>query len=346
MQWETCCMDPGRCGALAAAARAESVTVRRKWRLWRDRKGMTLVEILIAIGILALGTMGIASLFYLGVRNASVSWHRLTAAAVARNAITSLRSYSLDLSVLPGAYGGLDMNDDSDLLDAAIDIPLRGWAQSFLSDALAHYHLTHTAMGHGYYYDTFQIPRDVLLPASLAGKWQGTTAYVSCPWDADYGWTATIWPTPIDDDADGLADEDPPGNADGVGDDNDDGDGLVDEDGPNVSGRAIFQVQVAAWRKYRLIRNVGAVSATFQPGSQTVSIAGATADFWNKVKVGDWIRHRRHGVWYRVMDLDRATDRVVLAEPFSHPFATTLTGPVDLADRFHLISVYDAAIGR
>jgi len=299
----------------------------------KGRRGMTLIEILIAIGIMSLGMIGIATLFHLAVRNITTAGHRTSAAAVAQNALSSMRVYSLDLSVAPAQYA---------IVGAC---PLDGQSPESLAWVLVYYHETINPIGHGYYLDTFQIPRDVTLPTVLDGQWNGTTAYVACPWDRDYGWTAAIRPTPINDDplADDLADEDPP---DGV---NNDGDGQTDEDGPNVSRQTVWQVQIAAWRLYRLTEGLdgvlGPLSATFYRGSTTVDIAGESDDFWNRVKTGDFIRHRKYGVWYRIAELNESARQVVLTEPFAHPFASALAGPADCASRFHLISVCDSTIG-
>jgi type II secretory pathway pseudopilin PulG len=296
---------------------------------------MTLVEILIAVGIMSLGMIGIAALFHLAVRNITTAGHRTIAAAVVQNALSSMRTCSLDLSVAPDQYATITIGvgDTRDL---------KGQPTDSLAWILAYYHEQKAptpggGIGHGHYLDTFQIPRVgvVTLPPNLNGQ---SNKYVACPWDKDYGWTATIRPTPIDEDGDGVADEDPP---DGV---DNDGDWQTDEDGPNVSRQTVWQVQVAAWRLYRLTAGTGAVSATFHRDSRTVDIVGESADFWNRVKTGDFIRHRRYGVWYRIAGLNPSLDQVRLVEPFTHPFAD-LSGPADFASRFHLISVCDSTIG-
>jgi len=169
---------------------------------------------------------------------------------------------------------------------------------------------------------------------------------VACPWDADFGWTATLWPTPLDDDGDGFADEDPAGSCAGV---DNDGDWQVDEDGPNVTDRTIWGVQVwgvqvAVWRKFQLIGGGGTPTGTFSRGSSIVPVAGATAEFWKRVKTGDFVRHRDYGVWCRIAEVDSANSRLILAAPFAYPVAA-IGGEIEVASRFHLISTYDATIG-
>jgi type II secretory pathway pseudopilin PulG len=58
---------------------------------------MTLVEILIATGILALGMMGILSLLPYAIRNTADSVHNTIGASVAKTAMASLKEYCLDL---------------------------------------------------------------------------------------------------------------------------------------------------------------------------------------------------------------------------------------------------------
>jgi hypothetical protein len=58
---------------------------------------MTLVEILIATGILALGMMGILSLLPYAIRNTADSVHNTIGASVAKTAMASLKEYCVDL---------------------------------------------------------------------------------------------------------------------------------------------------------------------------------------------------------------------------------------------------------
>lgn len=70
----------------------------RSLHLYAGGRFMTLIEILIAIGILALGMMGIMSLVPVAIRHTSAALQNSTGGSVAQTAITSLNNYSLDVS--------------------------------------------------------------------------------------------------------------------------------------------------------------------------------------------------------------------------------------------------------
>ena len=312
------------------------------------RSGMTLIEILIAMGIFTIGVMGILTLFPVAIRNVSVAVNRTMGAAVAKNAIASIRLYAIDLSVAPGVYA---------TIGTPSFITLDGRSGVSFSHAIRDYHRHATKgryLGQGVYHDSFKIPGDVTLPASLSG---GGGGYVAVPWHQDMGWTATLRPTPKDGDGDGVADEDPKGvdkfdvDHEFVDDDGDDpGDGtLTDEDEPNIDDDTVYQAQIAVWRNYALVASAG-VTADFGNDSRTVDIAhGGDTDLWNKVKPGDYIRHVGHGVWYQIAQVlpgaGLADGQIVLSEKFSHPFAAPLSGPIELANRFRLVALYDTVVG-
>lgn len=62
------------------------------------RSDFTLVEILVAMGVLAIGMIGICALLPLGIRNVTASVHRSVGASVARSAMVSMHRGSIDLS--------------------------------------------------------------------------------------------------------------------------------------------------------------------------------------------------------------------------------------------------------
>jgi hypothetical protein len=71
------------------------------------RRSFSLVEILVAMGVLAVGMIGICALLPLGIRNTTAALHGSVGASVAQTAFTSLEHYSLDLS---RENGGFDTN--------------------------------------------------------------------------------------------------------------------------------------------------------------------------------------------------------------------------------------------
>jgi len=326
------------------------------------RSAMTLIEILMAMGIFMLGVIGILTLFPVAIRNISIAVNRTIGAAVAKNAIASMRFFAIDLSVAPDEFATITDG-------APPDTELKGQPGFSFSHAVRDYHLAAATdgryLGHGVYnQDSFKIPGDVNLPASLIG---GGGAYVAVPWHADFGWTATLRPMPKDDDGDGLKDEEPAGI-------DDDGDGSFGDDPPNIDDNTVYQAQIAVWRNYALIKSRDAMgnftTGKFHPygnlllqypkadaGKVYIKECGAgDPDLWNRVKPGDYIRHRGHGVWYQIAEVQPGTapapyqGQIILARAYSHPFAreaagATLEGDVEFANRFRLVALYDTVIG-
>ncbi len=165
----------------------------------------------------------------------------------------------------------------------------------------------------------------------------------------------------IDNDGDGLTDEDP---LDGIDIDNDE-DGLTNEDPPVITDTSIYSVQVAVWHNYRLIADIddgapGGVKGLFRLGfPDEVLISDENGEFWRKVRPGDYIRHRAHGIWYRIEELDKPTVRLV--QEFKHPMLVQsgdflnprdFLNPggrparVDLASRFRLVTLHEGVVGH
>jgi hypothetical protein len=87
---------------------------------------------------------------------------------------------------------------------------------------------------------------------------------------------------------------------------------------------------------------------------------GAGADLWNRIKPGDYIRHRRHGIWCQIAEVQPGTvvspydaktydGQITLVRAYAHPFAreaynATLEGDVQFANRFRLVSLYDTIL--
>jgi len=315
------------------------------------RSAMTLIEILMAMGIFMLGVIGILTLFPVAIRNISIAVNRTIGAAVAKNAIASMRLFAIDLYWVPSDFA---------TIHATSDIELDGRFGSSFSHAVRDYHLDAIAsggtdgryLGHGIYHDPFKIPEDVELSDVLKGdiNGDGTPEYVAVPWHPDFGWTATLRPMPKDDNVppNALADEAPAGI--GAGD-----------DPPNIDDNTAYQTQIAVWRNYALIDSAGTTGISakgkFHPAPQYLvdqdrvaitDVGGAGSDLWNRVKPGDYIRHRRHGVWYQIAEVLPATGEIILTKAYAHPFAreaAPLEGEVQFANRFRLVALYDTVIG-
>lgn len=324
---------------------------------------MTLIEILIAMGIMMLGMLGILTLFPIAIRSMSKAVNRTLGAAAAKNAIVSMSLYCIDLTDTAvyadtGVYGILDVNgdgsydaDDDFLLDADN-------TQWNLSQALYGFDAdaSHT-IGHGWPDASFKLPDDLLNKAKVAKDFDkdGTVDAIPVDWHTDIGWTATFVPVPVDSDIDGYGDEDPK-----VGVDRDDSDGLSPYDDPvNITDQTLYAVQVAVWRNYKLFESIGAnPKGTFGYQSPYVGISDVNGEFWNKVKTGDYLRYHAHGVWYQIQEVDKSNTRVKLAEDYRHAVLTDLNphplgtsdtlGPVkiDVASRWRLIALHDAVVGR
>ncbi len=308
----------------------------------RQRSGMTLIEILIAMGILAIGMMGILTLFPLAIRNISIAVNRTMGAAVAKNAIASLSMYAVDLSRLDASFPPVVIGEvAADGTNNGSNVLLEGVGGN-MSWAIYAYHTDNPpGIGHGVPRRSFQMPDDLANADAVGRDFDGKPGVdaVTVPWHTDFGWTATFLPMPVNDDPgnDDLADEDP---VDGI---DNDGDLSTDEDDVNITPTTIYAVQVAVWRNYRLIYPAAAApTGTFKSGESEVSILGADAEFWTKVKPGDFIRHKDHGIWYQIAELSGGS--VFLAGEFSHP-VDSISGDVEVASRFRLVAIYDSAVG-
>ncbi|MFP4028714.1 MAG: prepilin-type N-terminal cleavage/methylation domain-containing protein [Candidatus Brocadiia bacterium] len=281
------------------------------------RLGFTLVEILIAIGILAVGMMGICAIFPLAIRNVTTAKNRYVADSIGRSAIVSLKQYSLHLS---DGYGrGQFSNGKTKTLG---DQP---WDN--MCAALHDFCSTETR-GHGNMNPTFQIyPDAVHTDSDLDGS-----DYVKCPENPDYGWTATLTPVPFDDDGDGKSDENGPAP----------GDDPYAENG--IKQDTNWNVQVAVWRNYKIEDDSG--SATFTQDSQWVEFT--TDPDWDEIRAQDYLRSTEVGIWYRIAAIDQSNSRVRLVRAFKNPTLDDggqLTGhTVEIASRHHLVALYSSTI--
>jgi len=267
---------------------------------------MTLVEILIAMGILAFGLFGILTLFPIAIRNISTATGRTSAATVAKSVMTSLQSGYLDLRShkLSSTDNRTEVTADPVLDEpsgaALYWIYTSGFGTSTdprFSRVIQYFAAQGGTVGDGSTDSTFRIPDN------LANKTDvGDGNLVKPDWAPGYGWTATFLP---------LSDD-------------------IDE-------HTCYRVQIAVWREYQL-KWQG--DAEFTPGDDTVQVASRT-----DAKPGDYIRLDKLGIWYRIQGVNDDNKTVELAVPFKHPSGGVLSGPASIASRFKLVGIYETVVG-
>ena len=153
------------------------------------RSGFTLIEILIAVGVLAIGIIGILTFFPVAIRNISVAVSRTVAASVGKSVVVSLNHYAIDLSVIDpdnlagNPAGTISAGADTFVLDGTRD----SWTDALLG--------FDGDVGNGDGTDSFKIPDGVTLPKVLRTS-AGTT--VAVPGKDEYSWSATFLPIPMD----------------------------------------------------------------------------------------------------------------------------------------------------
>jgi len=314
------------------------------------RRAMTLVEILIAIGVLAVGMMSICALLPLGIRNTASSVDKTVAASVAKTVVASLKYYSIDLtSGLDAFIGGQKLADAGSLAKAIYDYHMDGLADTPPGRIIGIYPLSD-----GEKCRPFMIPQDVLLDPDMLGgaaphfyvKYYDDSTLTTC----SYGWTATLMPAlVVDDDGDGRCDEDWPDGLDN------DGNNGVDEDPPHITQTSAYRMQIAVWRVGGGLLDLGdfdyLAAITMSNGSKIITVkAGTEGDkLLRLAKPGDYVMREYHGLWYRIAVVDESNRKIILEKRFYTPFLPQDTpldvcGHLKLASRFRLVALYDALI--
>lgn len=303
------------------------------------RAGLTLVEILIAMGILAFGLFGILTLFPIAIRNISTATGRTFAATVAKSAMASIQIGYLDIwdhkLSSTDSRAARNQADEPDLKDPEIAGYLYSVYNTYqvvpqLSTAIYNYALSAGVVGDGSTaaLKTFRIPDD-LDDATIAGDQDGNLVIPS--WAPEYGWTATFLPMPI---------------------------------GPTIDAHTRYRVQIAVWRKYELKweGSLGEINKFPSPAafdgqdsdgdgeiddSSEACLIEVLPQLCAKAATGDYIRLDDLGIWYRIEDVDDENNFVKLAVPFHHHAAQAapLSGPASIASRFKLLGVYETIIG-
>ena len=325
----------------------------------RARRAMTLVEILIAIGILAVGMMCICSLLPLGIRNTAVSVDRTVAASVAKTAMESMKHASFDLTAVQasnpdscGRVANAPLGLNRSLVRAIAEYWAYGANGSAFPDGRMLGIFGTGASSPG----GFMVPADVeLLLQFRGGATTNPAEFVRFPDNPEYGWTATLIPTVIEDnDHDGRSGEDkwgpgtPPTRVDGDGDSNAD-------DAPEFTDTTSYYAQIAIWRVTgnSLDIKVFAYSTTVKILNSSNGVAVLAGDdgdqFLKAAKPGDYMARGFHRIWYQITNVDAENRKIGLAKKFYTPYLlaneeATGAGPVLLASRYKLVAIYNTVI--
>ena len=318
------------------------------------RAGMTLIEILIAMGILAMGLFGVLSLFPVAIRNVGMSVNRTKAVGMATDAIYSMRQRHLNMQMV--GFTGVRTADTERFKVATNPNVTRlstltgmrsfphliqwfiatngndavGWGAPVGSGRLSG---PTFKIGHRdfLFYDwnpeDDTIDNDGYVPVleydHLSGEWLPT----------QFGWTATF--LPLDDNFNAATAQE--------------------------VAKTNYRVQVAVWRNYKLRydgslpqgdRRYRRLDAELN-GDAAQRIVTLNAPVPN-ARPGDYFRVDMHGVWYRIESI--SGNEVTLVAPFRHPAAQSVGDPVfdpgaaadpitvSIASSHRLIGIYEALI--
>jgi prepilin-type N-terminal cleavage/methylation domain-containing protein len=337
------------------------------------RSGMTLVEILIAMGILSIGMVSICSLFPLCIRNISTAVNRTVATSVAQSAITSMKDFNcLDLTRMPR---------DSDYTLNPTPPPTYVLSPTFIvDDHFARIQRTAGATptfsylaGGGSINDAiyeFSRSTGANIPRGCGGSAVGSTTPSA---------TEPSFQIPQGRDGSGNAIDCvvlPPALRGGdsthptcVAYTGDTAYGwtatLYPGSGSIGSPTEQLTVQVAVWRGCQLVSGLNAPSKVLSGGFTNREVPPASGkwiglvtldtntvdpSFFTKVHLGDYVRHKDFGIWYEIADMDKSASPPVirLMHPFSHPSFDqnnqVLSGELEVASRFHLVALYRDAL--
>jgi Tfp pilus assembly protein PilV len=298
---------------------------------------MTLIEVLIAIFILAIGLVGILALFPVAVDGVGTVLKRSHGADLAENASVALAMGGVKLYASgatndwrPVDAAGHTVKFADDTLPAA---PVSGWkdwpeAISKINAAAAgDTTKTYEPAARRY----FQIPRDLVVdagdgdaarrtfldrtgdlvsPASVAGE----TALSD-----GYGWSATLMP--ID---------------------------------ATIDASTRYRVQIAIWRRHELTYygptagfNVKFAKDKNDGDDQSVATLQSVPDgFTDRVVVGDYIRRRDIGVWHKITAVleDAGKVEIRVTPDLSPDTPTGQPKEFEIASRRWLVGLYETMI--
>jgi len=291
------------------------------------RAGMTLIEILIAMGVLAFGLFGILTLFPLAIRNISTAVGRTTSGAVAKNTIASLQEGVLTLGEEEGEGNGKGKGKGKGpkkpkvrgkyFHDIYNSFPGRGHHFGLI---LNYYRKNGGSVGDGGPggKPAFQVPRCLSNREEL-GDEHGNV--IKPYWARGYGWEATFLP---------LSDD-------------------IDE-------QTRYRVQIAVWSDYGLLWEGNATfwGADGQDNDAdgqideddealTVILELAPDEDPPRVRTDDYIRVDSHGIWYKIESVDG--NIIKLASRFKHPKKGFKKVSSSIASRFKLVGVYETVVG-
>lgn len=322
---------------------------RKTTRARAGRAGMTLIEILIAMGILAMGLFGVLSLFPVAIRNVGMSVNRTRAVGIAEDAIYSMRNKHLDMRMLSDMVSRTgNENADTERFTVATSIAPQ---LSDLTGMRSFPHLiqwfmaqkSQDAVGWGCPAGTGKLPGPTFKigdPKFLFYNWnpqddQADNAgfvpvleydHLSDQWmPSQFGWTASFLPLDADFDA-----------------------------------QTSYRVQVAVWRNYDLRYGSDDTNdPRYRELSEELEGDGTQPEVVlnrpvPEARPGDYFRVDMHGVWYRIesVEEDNGHGVVNLVAPFRHPAGAGAFDPgsapdplsVSIASSNRLIGIYDSLL--
>lgn len=277
------------------------------------RVEFSLIEILIAVGVLAIGMMGIASLFPLAIRNNAVAVNTTTGASVGRTATLSLSHDAVDVGLLeePG-------EDDTtgivgQVTTSGVTHDLDG-SPGQLHNALAG--------------RTISKKRGFSLPAELDNTDEFGTQKISGVINAidDRVWDGSVWRKT--------------GRSWSAV--------LIPQDSV-IDLSTTYTAQVAVWKNVDILGKADADYAANRFGN----VRPTTDRFWGEIEPGDYVCRAKGnhpvGVWHRIEEIDPANEDLHLKSSLSSEVvnlsSTTDSGEILwVASRVKLISLYDCVI--
>jgi Tfp pilus assembly protein PilV len=356
------------------------MTNRTPSRARLSRSGMTLTEVLFAMGILLVGVLSIMSLVPVAIHQVTTSSDNTLGAAIGQSVIVSLQNgqldmgnYEVDTNIHPNPpdymyrfndfYRSPDALPDTvlmqlDLSNTHIEADTDLYSYGNWPNAIYALHRDRIDDGQpgfgnggtvaGGIRPSFTIPGDT--PIFINVTWEGLVdqsapQLVPVPWAQDYYWSATFLPISADDDLDSPSDydDDPYVHDSGLGH----GTGGTDD---LIMPGTNYRVQVAVWRwvnpnsKLMLYDASDNITGDWQVGSNTVTNLSNDIRLANQF---DYIRMDDYGVWYRIGEYDfaNAPDTVTLVTPFQHPDSGAFNGrAISVASDFKLVGVYEAIV--
>lgn len=340
------------------------ITTQARARTGGPRAGMTLVEILIAVGILAFGMFGILTMFPVAIRNVQTNFGNTRAAGVARQVTSAMQQGEITLA--PDVWNTpTDMKNNLGAGGAPVDwstLGLTGGNPPKSIGAVIYQAeqgnigglTTADRVGNGAGNPAFQI--GAVDPTNTGGMpWlyttlggdpspvvpiyrPGITDGDGEPEQTDFGWSATFMP--LTDQNNNLT------------------------DGVQVGPSTLYRAQISVWRDHQLKYGPTGVTVDTLWGydgndndgdgtdddpteHQMILLTQPIPD----ANPGDYIRINRHGVWYKIEAIGQVGGQPRLVElvgKYQIPGGGALAGTnptVSIASHYRLLGTFETMVG-